>query len=38
MSDIALANSSSDRDSGPLAQEIKAAQAPEIEQMKSWRG
>ena len=37
MSDIALTNSSSEEILS-LAQEIKAAQAPEIEQMKSWQG
>lgn len=37
MSDIALTNSSSEEILS-LAQEIKAAQAPEIEQMKSWEG
>ncbi len=37
MSDIALTNSSSEEILS-LAQEIKAAQAPEIEQMKSWPG
>ena len=35
MSDIALTNSSSEEILS-LAQEIKAAQAPEIDQMKSW--
>jgi uncharacterized protein (DUF305 family) len=37
MSEIALTNSSSDEILA-LAQEIKAAQAPEIELMKSWTG
>jgi uncharacterized protein (DUF305 family) len=37
MSDIALTNSSSEEIIS-LAQEIKAAQAPEIEQMKNWQG
>lgn len=37
MSDIALTNSSSEEILS-LAQEIKDAQAPEIEQMKSWQG
>ena len=37
MSDIALTNSSSE-DILVLAQEIKAAQSPEIELMKSWTG
>jgi uncharacterized protein (DUF305 family) len=37
MSDIALTNSSSE-DILLLAQEIKAAQSPEIELMKSWTG
>lgn len=37
MSGIALTNSSSEEILS-LAQEIKAAQAPEIEQMKSWQG
>ena len=37
MSDIALTNSSSEEILS-LAQEIKAAQAPEIEQMKGWEG
>jgi uncharacterized protein (DUF305 family) len=37
MSDIALTNSTSD-DILALARDIKAAQAPEIEQMGSWEG
>jgi uncharacterized protein (DUF305 family) len=37
MSDIALTNSSSDEVLA-LARDIKAAQAPEIEQMSSWQG
>ncbi len=37
MSDIALTNSSSDEILA-LARDIKAAQAPEIEQMSSWEG
>ena len=37
MSDIALTNSTSDEVLG-LARDIKAAQAPEIEQMSSWEG
>ena len=37
MSEIALTNSSSDEILS-LALEIKAAQAPEIKQMKSWQG
>lgn len=37
MSDIALTNSTSDEVLA-LARDIKAAQAPEIEQMSSWQG
>jgi uncharacterized protein (DUF305 family) len=37
MSDIALTNSASDEVLA-LARDIKAAQAPEIEQMSAWEG